>query len=670
MKYLILLFLVSVCAAQQIRIRIVDKKTKEPISKAEINFRNRLYTSDEEGIVLLPQFTGRITIEVLHFNYTKESVLIRGNQEEYVVELSEKVYTGDEVVVEADRKRKVIINETEIKTKKVNISKEFVQRTVDLDKVISSLENVHLDKTINGNSNVNILGSNTDEVNFTVNQVNLFSYSNSQSYFGSLIPLSLKEVTLNLGNENNFIGTISALFDYTNKNIAMATFSEDYLDNRLTLNTQVDNLILLNSASYTISKKNYLVEDNNFEYKYPFLDNNLKLNLIQSYKYNESNFENIIVYDYKKRDYLENVNKDSYVLVSGFHYDINENFKLSNNLLLTNEHYINNSKTNLYIGREDNVLENKITAEYKAKKDIESYTARLLVSTFQNEITESNRSLVSVDKGSDSKYNLEVLYKYLPEKSAEENRVVFEFNGMLGSYNSVNYLENIGLKASIDLDVDQVNIELYSDLNINKRPLLNSQRLLMLADSSGSFLRSENLLFGFKLNHKDISFDFNYSNRSYEAFISKVYDLIFFNYVYNKNVIMKVFNGSLAYKKGAFNANASFQLLSTDNELSVFNKPKLLVTNNLSYQIDKNEFLISAKYMKDRHLTTSYNGVIYKRILDDSFILNLIYKYANLFESNLSLNVELSNLLNNSNYTVNGFNLKERDIYVSLSYSF
>ena len=515
------------------------------------------------------------------------------------------------------------------------------------------------------------LASNSDEVNFKINKLNLFLLSNSESYVNSLIPLSLKSVDLELGNSDHFIGTINAQFDYSAKNMIMASTGNNYNDFKLSYNTSANKLITLNSISYTGSDRDYAVEDkNNRIYNYPIADEYYRLNSLQNLFLDGIEIENVIVYDFNQRYYLTTIDKSALFFADGLNIKLDENINIFNNFSIYDSKFKNLSSNSSPIRRNDRIIENQVGIEFQKRYEANSVKSDVSISSFSNKISQTG-FLFRDDRISDFKKNLNFLYKYLPERSEGESRVIFEVNYSLGHYNNILYMENLGLKSSIDVQDNHFIWEFYTDLTFNKRPFIESQKLISHLSDVGSFLKTDNLLFGTKINYRKYSFDFNYSNRNYSQFLNKKYDLIFFNYTFHQNVIMRVYNINMSQKFSKhLDANLSAQYFISDNDLAIFNRPKLLITNNYQGKYRDHELLISLKFLKDRHIVTSYNGIDFKRLLDETLLANISYKYSNFLKSKFSLSVEFNNILGEPNYTINGFNLKQKDYYLTLAYEY
>ena len=676
-KFLLNYFMfITIILSQTIEIKVIDDDTDEGIEGVFIELENKKYISDGNGKLEIPSFINvNSELTFKHIRYESKVVAVKTLLNEPTVYLTPKVFKS-EVLVEADKYKPRDLKVEEGKVQDLKISKVTIENISGLDEIIAIDNTVNVDKTLDGKSHVNVLSSEEKEINYRIQNLSLFEQTKNQNFSDALIHSLVSNVELNLSGESNFLANVNAFFNKELDLRANLLVSNEEFNTSIAKSYQSGALYSLFGINGSKALRKFEVVDRGREFNFDIFSNNLKFNTYQNYKINDAHINHIFLFDSKEKIYEKDIITDyEEIYIDGLTYE-SDLITINNEMIFRDRSYKNYSKASISQRINEKQFQNRLRIS-KILGGVEEGVYLSYQNIYHNnKYDQSWQGSIEEHKSSDTKHMLTLKKKFLPNLEGFEKRTVFNLELNPAYYNSVFYLENILFKFSLDLEFAKNSFNFYSELGYGRTPILNGQKnyfiksLKLSEEEPEGFSRSKKILLGVKYEPNEWKFDLNYSNRSYNNFLYKLYSITEEFYDLEESAIIEVYNlSSFGQLSRYFSASIAAQYLKSEKSVIFANKPELLLSSSLITKYKKSEVILLTKYEANRKILKLVNDALFQTDVDDFINLSIKYSYKNLLDMPINILFSADNLLQNDKYLLNGFYNSETKYYISLNYT-
>lgn len=655
--------------SQEINFGVYDLYDRSPIKDVEAVSYDYKTFSDEDGqIRFFYKKTKKLTLN--HINYTSITLFISQIKDSVFLE---STHFKTDLTITADRIKLVQAGVSEVKSERVLLPKILIRKMPEINTAVKTLSQVTTTEDINGQNYINVMGSNDNEVRYFINGLNLFSYAEQRNYSSLVLSQLLKEVSLDIGSQDNYLAKLNLQVDQFIRPEISFSFGETEKSLRRNFVFNEGGLISITGLNYTNRLTENNIEDRFDNYKYNFFIDQFNLNEFLFYNETDLQISNKFLYEYRENLYLENISASDRTFTNGFNYKKN-NWDFNFEVFGKTHDFKNRSDNNFLDFRESQSLQSNISLAKTFGDSISGLHTELDFLLLYENIERQNGLDLQNESSSDVQKSLSIKKKFIPEmKDSRELKTVLELDATLSEYKKEFFLKSASIKSALVLDLEPTVLDFYADINFGKVPLYNVNKMYLssLNDTITDYLINKNMTFGVKFNYSRATLDLSYSIREYESYLAKIYGTIYNDFQIQTENAINSFNIKLDLKINKYTtANSSLMFTSSEDLTQFTNKPEFLQTHNLTVSYKNLDTQISYKNEKGKYLTYILNDIFYQREIEDSRDLSLFISYKDVFLENVKLSVSMTNLLKDKIYTLNGFYNNKRSFLGSLSYEF
>jgi hypothetical protein len=637
----------------QTEVIVVDSVTAVSLQDVEVLYDDEISYSKENGSIYIRNLNKGDSILFKLLGYEDKYLLYNPVVRKDTIKLVQLSFVAKTQIISA--------NKTGFNTETIVFDSFrdplLLRSSESIENYIESSNIIEVTKNVAQESTIQLFGSHENELQITLNQLNLYNFTRGQNILSPLLPISVKQLNLHLGSSGPFVGQVKADLNYS-ENKAKIYFGENELAFSNLLNFREYGLLI--ASKYSILRDNLEIEKGSASFNFNSRMQNIAVTAAHLYDNRKIALATKLLTNVKRTDFLLDSDKKEESAIASINLQSKKiGLTLSNTFQYLNDSYTNSTDPFSIIKLNENILENKISLQYK-NPSYRYFSSHIEHLSLENEYRG--------EKSYDQLSSLMIQLLYDGEKDAN-----FELSASASRYHEKFYFSALKFKNNINFEYQEKLIQMYFDFSASRTPTFKTQ--LLFVDPSSSFTSpkisySQKIIVGFKFNVFENKIDFNYTNKIYENNSFKIFDIVdyrlrFYELAKSEGIQLGL-KRSLASELD-LDLSASYSSFFPIQAFS--NRPSLLFQGKLTKRFESQQVRVSASFGSDLYSLYISEG-FYKRARIASYEeIDVKYSYLEVLE-NVNIVFTIDNLLKTERFFSNGFKYRSRKLHLGIEYVF